>query len=158
MTSRTRPTASPPGRPCSARAAPGEEFIDRTRGIPVRLTGKVRLDGRVRPAGVQRAYDLPARGDRVGKNRYIDFRLKDCTVPAPYQVYWKVKNTGREALDARQPRGEIELGGVSRYEHTAYVGSHYVEVYIVKNGVCVARDRQAVIIQPVRRNGGSARR
>lgn len=42
---------------------------------------------------------------------------------------------------------------MSRYERTAYVGSHYVEVYIVKNGVCAARDRQPVIIQPMRRNG-----
>lgn len=137
----------------AAPSAPAEAFIDRTLGLPARLTGQVRLVGRVRPAGVQRAYNLPSRGDRVGKNRGIDFRLEDCTVPAPYDVYWKVKNTGQEALDAGEPRGEIERGDSTRYEHTSYVGSHYVEVYIVKNGVCVAQDRQPVIIQPVKKSG-----
>ena len=137
----------------SSAPAVREQFIDRTQGIRVELSGGVRLVGRVRAAGVQRAYDLPTRGDRVGKNRYIDFRLEDCTVPAPYDIYWKVKNSGQEALDEGQPRGEIERGGPTRYEHTAYVGSHYVEVYIVKDGVCVARDRQPVIIQPVKKSG-----
>jgi hypothetical protein len=61
--------------------------------------------------------------------------------------YWKVKNTGHEAIDAREPRGELERGESTRYEQTPYVGSHYVEVCVVKDGVCVARDRQPVIIQ-----------
>jgi hypothetical protein len=129
-------------------AAPGEQFIDRTLQIPVRLTERVRLVGRVRPVGVLRAYDLPARGDIVGKRREIDFEIRDCTVAEPFDVYWKVKNTGREASAARQLRGEVIKGSTSRHETTSYVGSHYVEVYIVKNGVCVARDRQPVIIQP----------
>lgn len=94
----------------SAATAPGEEFIDRTLHIPVRITDEVRLVGRVRPAGKERAYDLPRRGDRVGKDRWIDFRLEDCTVPAPYDVYWKVKNTGREALDDGEPRGQVVRG------------------------------------------------
>lgn len=132
----------------SAEADPGEQFIDQTLRIPVRVTERVRLVGRVRKAGVLRAYDLPQRGDRVGKNRDIDFRLEDCSVAAPFDVYWKVKNTGREATGALQLRGQVERGANSRYEHTSFVGAHYVEVYIVKNGVCVARDRQPVIIQP----------
>ena len=132
----------------ASAAAPGEQFLDRTLQIPIRITEKVRLVGRVRPVGVQRAYDLPARGGVVGKRRDIDFELRDCTVTGPYDVYWKVKNTGREASAIRQLRGEVTKGGPSRHETTAYVGSHYVEVYIVKNGVCVARDRQPVIIQP----------
>jgi hypothetical protein len=45
-------------------------------------------------------------------------------------------------------RGTINTGGPTRSEHSSYVGSHYVEVYIVENGVCVARDRQQVIIPP----------
>jgi hypothetical protein len=124
----------------------GEEFID--RNIQVRITESVRLVGRVRRAGVLRAYDLPTRGDRVGKNRTIDFSLIECSVGEPYSVYWKVKNTGREARNLGQLRGQVVLGDATRHEGTAYVGSHYVEVYIVKNGICVASDRQQVIIQP----------
>jgi len=48
---------------------PGEEFITSTNRIPVRLSGQVRLVGRVRKAGVLRAYDLPSRGDTVSRNR-----------------------------------------------------------------------------------------
>lgn len=130
------------------KAASTEQFIDSSLRIPVRLTNQVSLIGRVRRTGVARAYDLPGRGDRVQKNRTIDFELVRCDVEEPYRVYWKVKNTGSEAAAASQPRGEIKLGSTSRYESTAFVGSHYVEVYIVKDEVCVAMDRQSVIIQP----------
>lgn len=126
----------------------GEEFIDDDKHIPIQLTESVRLIGRVRRAGVLKAYDLPKRGDRVGKNRTIDFSLIECSVAEPYSVYWKVKNTGREARSHGQLRGKVEPGGDARYESTSYIGSHYVDVYIVKNGVCVARDRQQVIIPP----------
>lgn len=131
-----------------ARADAREEFIDTTKHFPVRLTHSVRLVGRVRRAGVLKAYDLPRRGDRVGKNRMIDFFLADCSVAEPFQAYWKVKNTGREARAKGQLRGQILSGDRTHEEHTSYVGSHYVEVYIVKDGACVARDRQPVIIQP----------
>jgi hypothetical protein len=69
-------------------------------------------------------------------------------VPTPYQVYWKIKNHGDEALRAQCPRGEIvqDRGGQQHEESTLYTGAHYVECYIVKGGVCVAIDRQHVII------------
>lgn len=141
--------APPPDKPVTASAVrnTGEQFIDTTLGIPMRISKEVRLVGRVRRAGVLRAYDLPKRGDQVGQGRYIDFRLEACTVEEPYQVYWKVKNFGAEAEQLNQLRGQVSRGESSTYEHTAYVGSHYVEVYIVKDGACVARDRQQVIIK-----------
>lgn len=126
----------------------GEQFIDSDKNFPIEISESVRLIGRVRKAGVFKAYDLPKRGDRVGKNRDIDFSVLECSVPQPYSVYWKVKNHGREARESGQLRGQVILGGDSRYESTSYVGSHYVEVYIVKDGRCVARDRQQVIVQP----------
>lgn len=130
----------------SAVPDPGEQFIDVHKRIPVRLSGQVRLVGRVRQSGVMRAYDLPRRGDTVAKDREIDFRLEHCTVEPPYQIMWKVKNTGREAVAAHELRGAIVAGDRSRHEHTAYVGSHYVEAYVIKDGVCVAKDRQPVIV------------
>ena len=33
-----------------------------------------------------------------------------------------------------------------RNERTLYTGDHYIEIYIVKNGVCVAQDRLEVPI------------
>lgn len=125
-----------------------EQFIDSSLKFPVKLTHQVSLVGRVRPAGTARAYDMPRRGDRVGKNRKIDFSIRGCNVEEPFDIYWKVKNVGPEAISAGQTRGQITSGGKSLEEHTSYVGSHYVEVYIVKNEICVAMDRQPVIIQP----------
>ena len=63
----------------------------------------------------------------------------DC--PQPYRVFWKVKNVGPEAERRNQIRGEIEEKGNSIVEHSNFFGNHYIECYIVKNGVCVARTR-----------------
>lgn len=142
------PTFKAPTAQASEKESPPEEFIDSTLRIPIRLTHNVTLIGRVRPSGVARAYDLPKRGDRVQKQRTIDFSIKDTDVIGPHRVFWKVKNYGSEAFEAQQPRGEVFEGDSSRYESTSYVGSHYVEVYIVQDDICVAMDRQPVIIQP----------
>lgn len=142
------PSFTKPVVEASQKALPAEQFIDTTLRIPIRLKNRVTLIGRVRRAGVARAYDLPRRGDRVQKHRTIDFELRDVDAMGPYEVYWKVKNHGSEAVQAGQPRGDVMEGGTSRYESTAFAGSHYVEVYIVQDNVCVAMDRQPVIIQP----------
>jgi hypothetical protein len=59
-----------------------------------------------------------------------------------------VRNGGADAQRASALRGEIRADSGSRTleEHTAYKGTHYVECYIVKNGVVVASDRQAVVV------------
>lgn len=73
-------------------------------------------------------------------------------MPWPYTVYWKVKNYGAEA--AAVPgglRGKITPanGGPNptKHESTKYTGTHYVEVYIVKDSVCRARAMQIVDIR-----------
>ena len=39
-------------------------------------------------------------------------------------------------------RGEIiKTDRNHQYEHTDFYGPHFVECYLVKNGVCVARDK-----------------
>jgi hypothetical protein len=74
-----------------------------------------------------RHYRLPANGDRVGKGRDLIFEIEACSVVAPYDVYWKVRNTGAEAELAGALRGEIRKGGATRTESTRYAGSHRVE-------------------------------
>lgn len=109
----------------------------------------VTMVGHVMPRRGFRHYPLPARGNIVGKGRSLRFKLTRCTVPEPYDVYWKVRNYGNEAGAANCLRGEIRKddGSRQRIESTDYRGRHYVECYVVKNGVCVAKDRQEVIIQ-----------
>lgn len=61
--------------------------------------------------------------------------------PSPYKILWKVKNVGPEAERQNQIRGQIEDRGKSIVEHSNFFGNHYIECYIIKNDVCVARQR-----------------
>lgn len=58
----------------------------------------------------------------------------------PFTVYWKVRNRGDEAIKRKQLRGEIVRGTEQKVERTSFKGGHYVECYIIHNGVCVAKD------------------
>ncbi|MEU6006328.1 cyclic GMP-AMP synthase DncV-like nucleotidyltransferase [Streptomyces sp. NPDC047453] len=128
-----------------------EQFLDRDYGIPEILDARyrVRLTATVRAKPGFRTFNLRRHGNVVGRDRNIEFRVSECTVPGSYQIYWKVKNTGAEAMSANCLRGKIEQDDGSRYrsEPTKYQGKHYVECYVVQNGVCVAKDHQVVIIK-----------
>jgi hypothetical protein len=127
-----------------------ERFIDRDFGAEIIATSyTVRIAGRVRPQPGFRNYTLARRGNRVMKGRSLVFNVVACTVPKPYDVYWKVRNTGAEAARLEALRGEIgrDTGTGEKTETTAYRGSHYVECYIVKDGKCVASDRQSVFVE-----------
>jgi Second Messenger Oligonucleotide or Dinucleotide Synthetase domain/Adenylyl/Guanylyl and SMODS C-terminal sensor domain len=129
-----------------------EQVLDRDLGIPIRLDERyrVRINGRILPQDGFRSFSgsLRSRGGIVSKHRTIRFTIEGCNVPEPFQIYWKVKNRGEASAKANCLRGEITLdrGSRSRDEPTAYAGNHYVECYVVKSGVCVATDRQPVII------------
>ncbi|MEW2059101.1 nucleotide-binding domain-containing protein [Streptomyces griseus] len=58
-----------------------------------------------------------------------------------YSIYWKTRNRGTEAVARKKQRGEIVKGTSQKVEPTSFNGPHYVECYIVSNGVCVAKDR-----------------
>jgi hypothetical protein len=78
----------------------------------------------------------------VPKNAWIRFAVST-NLPQPYEVQWQVVNTGPEAIEAGQLRGDFYksdngTNGV-RWESTAYAGTHWVEAFIIKNGVCVSR-------------------
>lgn len=87
----------------------------------------------------------------VAKSRQLQFHLRT-DASEPYDVLWKVRNHGPEA--ARVPgglRGQIRFGGNKarnvHIESTLYRGSHYVEAYVVRDGVVVASDHHAVTIE-----------
>lgn len=126
-----------------------EEFIENKHPhVPSNHT--VRISARpVKKPGFS-TYELASRGGRVHRDRKIHFKVVKTSVPAPYSVLWKVKNRGAAAAEAGALRGQIIegnlLGGLGREEPTKYRGNHYVECYIIKDGKCVARDRQNVVI------------
>ncbi len=66
--------------------------------------------------------------------------------PGDYRVFWKVKNVGPEAERKNCLRGQIKERGKMITEPTSFFGNHYIECYIIKNNVCVARTRVDVPI------------
>lgn len=133
------------------RAADTEQFLERDLRIPVQIDHRFSLRVRarlVKKSGF-RSYDLSTKGNVVGKGRSIKFEVVECDVPPPYDIYWKVRNRGDESISANAIRGQVvrDDGSLTRTEPTAYRGSHYVECYVVKNGVCVASFYQPVIIK-----------
>lgn len=128
--------------------APEEERIEDR--YPVVLTDEVAISTEFKdPENLNRYWRRQAaRQRRFGKQRSLKFEIVHTTVEKPYQEFWKVRNFGAEARRAGALRGEILDGdgtGV-HYERTEYRGDHYVECYIVKHGVCVARTRAWVPI------------
>lgn len=144
----------------SAVPTKGEDFIDSPpfnfsvrldRRVKLKVTGRVTgfrtSSSRTLTRGV-RTYSLPARGNRVSKNRSLRFEAKT-NARQPYTLYWKVRNGGEEAQAAGEMRGEITEGNRQGWkdETTLYRGSHYVECYVVKNGTVIAKDKQRVIVE-----------
>jgi hypothetical protein len=136
-----RVTVLPP-----AEFAPDEEFIETRHPVgPSRYSATIeaRVRGSLRHA-------LLRQQRVVGRGQKLRFHLLTDT-PEPYEVLWKVRNRGPEAAQVRGGlRGQIHLGGnISRNvqeESTRYRGSHYVEAYVVRDGVVVASDHHEVTI------------
>ncbi|NLA72067.1 MAG: hypothetical protein GX850_06585 [Clostridiaceae bacterium] len=81
-------------------------------------------------------------GGVLRHNKKLDFFIRSCNVPRPYSIYWKIRNVGEVAESRDCIRGQIKkTDNDHQIEHTNFYGPHYVECYIVKNGICVARDR-----------------
>lgn len=74
-------------------------------------------------------------------NFEIKCRMTGTSCPQPYTILWKVKNVGPEAERRNQLRGQIVEKGTNIVEHSNFFGNHYIECYIIKNGVCVAKTR-----------------
>ena len=84
----------------------------------------------------------------LGRRKKLDFQIIRTTCPPPYLLFWKVRNVGEEAKARNMIRGEIRCTKDShKIEHTDFYGPHYVECFLVKDGICVARSRIEVPIE-----------
>lgn len=126
-----------------------QNIVDLGITLKVNPNYKVVLQGRVlQKNGGFRPYLLSEQGNKVTTGRNIQFTIVSCSVPVPYKIYWKILNRGDEAIKRNNIRGEIKEGSKvwNISESTNFRGDHYVECYIVKDNVCVARNRQIVSI------------
>jgi hypothetical protein len=111
---------------------------------PIRTQHRVSVSGSVRRQ-MRSARDLWRLTDRaVPKDFAIRFEARTNAAP-PYEVKWQVVNTGAEAAaaGAAQLRGGFDDGEgrfrLVRWESTRYRGTHWIEAFVIKDGVCVAR-------------------
>ncbi|SPD72605.1 conserved hypothetical protein [uncultured Desulfobacterium sp.] len=115
---------------------------------PIQPRYAVNVNGFVSRNGF-RPYQFNSDSQPLSKHSSLRFEAKTNT-PWPYKVFWQVVNTDEEARAANSLRGGyydglIEKGGRVRNERTLYSGMHWVECFIVKNGVCVARSGEFVV-------------
>ena len=120
-----------------------EEFIDDRFEIDIRYS--LNIDCRVSQSGFKTrllSWFLSNRR-RLKFHKGLEFFVRKCDVPAPYSVRWKVRNVGPMAEEKDQIRGQIlaDGGRKTKRERTNFNGPHYVECYIVKDEVCMARDK-----------------
>ena len=54
----------------------------------------VRIGAVVEKKAGFRNFELRKHGNVVGRDRVINFRIAKINVPPPYDIYWKVRNTG----------------------------------------------------------------
>jgi hypothetical protein len=117
---------------------------------PVQQTCRANVTASVHFAkGGKKLWELTGRP--VPKRVWLKFTVKTNAL-LPYDVRWQVVNTGREAIEARQLRGDFYDGDIPgntvRWETTAYNGTHWVEAFIIKGGACVARSgRKTVMVR-----------
>ena len=122
------------------RVGGAESFLFDQR-LPMLTEYDFTIVGEVPQATGFRGFILDALG-LIPVDRKIHFRLgRDA--PAADLYKWKVRNDD----DAPQPRGEItDHHTLHEPEHTKYRGSHFVECYAIRGGVCIGRGRQNVVL------------
>ncbi|MEZ5691956.1 MAG: nucleotidyltransferase [Rickettsiales bacterium] len=115
---------------------------------PENITKKVIVTAEVIRNGFRKQ---PIKSDEPAIPKYCDlFFTATTNVAEPYEIYWQVVNTGKQAKEFGQLRGGFDfstanLGKNIRRESTSYKGSHSLECFIIKDGVCVARSGQFVV-------------
>lgn len=128
---------------------PTEEFIEDKFPVDIQYDLEVKYDVMYqggREAEI-RAMENIFPWLRIGRG--LEFSVVECNVPKPFGVFWKVRNVGPEAERRSQIRGEIAVDGgrMQVREKTSFAGPHFVECYVVKDGICVARDKVEVRIK-----------
>lgn len=126
----------------SAATYSREEFIEDQYPVDIRhsltIDCEVTQDG-FRPQFLRQVLSM---GRALPAKKSLTFKIETTDVPQPYDVRWKVLNRGPEAERRKNLRGEIieSSSKNQRREVTTFRGEHFVECYLIMNGVVVARD------------------
>lgn len=116
---------------------------------PAVTQGQVRIAQAIMKRQGFRTKTVTRTSSPLPKQASLTFKA-NTNVPQPYDVYWQVVNTGREAEAASGLRGgfdkgEITTGKLTRRESTLYTGRHSIECFIVKDDALAARSGQFIV-------------
>lgn len=127
-----------------------EEFISHMLPISLRNDYIVDLDCRVtnnKEVFVGWLKNMRGKHEVIYPTYSLHFRATT-NVQGEYEVYWKIKNNGEQAIRENDVRGEIhKTNSLHHFEGAKFKGDHYVEVYIVQRNMVVARNRIRVPIK-----------
>jgi hypothetical protein len=128
--------------------APNEQFIEDMFEIDVDNIYYLKIDCNIEADGFRKYnfYNFLQKYRFFYKNFHLEFFIKEINIDKPYDIYWKVRNFGREAEKYNDLRGSIIKGYSTKREHTKYRATHYIECYIIKDNKCVAIDKLDVPI------------
>lgn len=118
-----------------------EEFIESEYPIDIRYD--LKIDCEVKQSGYRDGLlrEFLLNKVRLMPNKSLRFFIEKINVPAPYLIKWKVTNRGEQAIKRDCIRGQIiDLNSSEKTETTSFKGSHFVECYIIKDNMVVARD------------------
>lgn len=74
----------------------------------------------------------------IPHNFSVKCKIGYTNCPSYDKVLWKVLNVGSEAERRNDIRGQIQDNrGNEITENSKFIGEHYIECYLIKNGVCV---------------------
>lgn len=119
-----------------------EEFIESYCSTNIRFD--LKIDCEVKQNGYRDGLlrDFLSKKIRLKPNKSLRFYIEKIDAPDPYVVKWKVTNRGEQAIKRDCIRGQIidSPNPSERIETTKFKGSHFVECYIIKDNILVARD------------------
>ena len=118
-----------------------EEFVEDSYHVDIKYYLKINCD--VSQAGFRKyaLLDMILKRIPLMPKHSLLFKIIENNIPLPYSIKWKVLNRGEIAKEKNQIRGEIINSNKKEHkERTLFRGDHYVECYIIKNNVVVARD------------------
>ncbi len=118
-----------------------EEFIESKYPIDIRYD--LKIDCEVKQNGYRDGLlrEFLSKKIRLMPNKSLRFYIEKIDVPPPYVIKWKVTNRGEQAIKRDCIRGQIvDQNSSEKTETTSFKGSHFVECYVIKDNIVVARD------------------
>lgn len=74
----------------------------------------------------------------IPHNFSVNCKVGYTNCPSYDKILWKVLNVGSEAKRRNDIRGQIQDRGNEISENSKFLGPHYIECYLINQGVCVA--------------------